>query len=63
MKVRIFRQRVGQVHEGEEEINSWLAEMEGKIEIETVQQSAYLVDGSDNAPAGYIISVWYREKE
>ena len=62
MKVKIFRQRISQIHEGEEEINGWLAEVGNKIEIVHIQQSAYLLDGSTTAAAGYIISVWYNEK-
>jgi hypothetical protein len=61
MKVKIFRQRITQIHEGEEEINTWLAESEGAIEIEIVQQSAYLTDGGERAAAGYIVTVWYNE--
>ncbi|MCB1644126.1 MAG: hypothetical protein KDI36_01665 [Pseudomonadales bacterium] len=59
MKVRIFRQRISQVHESETEINDWLAEMEGKIQVRFVEQSAYLTDNTDNAQPGFIISVWY----
>jgi hypothetical protein len=33
VKVRIFRQRISQVHESETEINDWLEETEGSIEI------------------------------
>ncbi len=61
MKVRIFRQRVSQVHESETEINDWLAEMGDKISVQFVEQSAYLTDNTDNAQPGYIVSVWYTE--
>ncbi len=61
MKVRIFRQRVSQVHESEVEINEWLAETEGKIKVEFVQQSSYMTDNSENGHPGYIMSVWYTE--
>ncbi len=61
MKVKIFRQRISQIHEGEEEINTWLAETEGKVEIVFVEQSAYLTDGSERGAAGYIVTVWYNE--
>ncbi len=59
MKVRIFRQRVSQVHESEVEINDWLAEVEGTIKVKFIQQSAYLTDNTENGQPGYIISVWY----
>lgn len=61
MKVRIFRQRVSQVHESEVEINEWLAEMDGKIEVSHVTQSSYMTDNTDNAQPGLIVSVWYNE--
>jgi len=61
MKVRIFRQRISQIHEGEEEVNTWLAETEGKVEIVFIQQSAYLTDGGERGTAGYIITVWNNE--
>jgi len=61
MKVRIFRQRVSQVHESEVEINEWLEEVEGKIDIKTVEQSAYLTDNTENGQPAFIISVWYSE--
>jgi len=61
MKVRIFRQRVSQVHESEVEINDWLQEVEGKIEIKFIEQSSYLTDNSETAQPGYLISVWYIE--
>lgn len=61
MKVRIFRQRVSQVHESETEINEWLGEMEGSITIHFVEQSAYLTDNTENAQPGFIVSVWYTE--
>lgn len=61
MKVRIFRQRVSQVHESEVEINEWLQDMEDTITVHFVGQSAYMTDNSDNATPGYIVSVWYSE--
>ena len=61
MKVKIFRQRISQVHEGEEEINSWLAETKGQVKIAHVAQSAYLTDGSERGTAGYIVTVWYNQ--
>lgn len=61
MKVRIFRQRVSQVHESEVEINEWLQEMKDTITVQFVAQSAYMTDNSDNATPGYIVSVWYSE--
>lgn len=61
MKVRIFRQRVSQVHEGETEINEWLSEMADDIKIRFIEQSAYLTDNTDNAQPGYIVSVWYTD--
>ncbi len=61
MKVRIFRQRVSQVHESEVEINEWLAEMANKIEVKFVEQSSYLTDNSENGQPGYVVSVWYEE--
>lgn len=63
MKVKIFRQRISQIHEGEEEINTWLAEAEGELEIAFIQQSAYLTDGSERGAAGYIVTVWYNEND
>jgi hypothetical protein len=62
VKVRIFRQRISQVHEGEVEVNEWLEEMADQIEVRFVEQSAYLTDNTDNAQPGYIISVWFDEK-
>ncbi len=62
MKVRIFRQRVTQVHESELEINEWMQEMGDTIEVKFVEQSAYLTDNSERAQPGYIVSVWYEEK-
>ena len=59
MKVRIFRQRVSQVHEAETEINEWLAESGGSMEIQRIVQSAYMTDNTDNGQPGFIISVWY----
>ena len=61
MKVRIFRQRVSQVHETEVEINDWLAEMDGKIQVHYVQQSSYMTDNTERAQPGIIASVWYTE--
>jgi len=61
MKVRIFRQRVSQVHEAETEINEWLAETGGSIEIQRIVQSAYMTDNTDNGQPGFIISVWYTD--
>ncbi len=61
MKVRIFRQRVSQVHESEVEINDWLAEMGDSINIRFVEQSAYLTDNSENGQPGYVVSVWYED--
>ncbi len=57
----IFRQRVSQVHESEVEINDWLAEMQGKIEVSHVAQSSYMTDNTENAQPGLIVSVWYKE--
>ena len=62
MKVKLFRQRISQVHEGEEEINSWLEEMADQITIEDIKQSAYMTDGREQAVPGYIVSVWYEDK-
>jgi len=61
MKVRIFRQRVSQVHESEVEINDWLAEAGDSITVRFVEQSSYLTDNSDNGQPGYVVSVWYDE--
>jgi hypothetical protein len=61
MKVRIFRQRISQVHESEVEINDWLAEMADSITIKFVEQAAYLTDNTENGQPGYVISVWYEE--
>ena len=61
VKVRVFRQRVSQVHESETEINDWLEEVEGTIDIKFVEQSAYLTDNTENAQPGHIVSVWYNE--
>ena len=58
MKVHTFRQRISQVHEGEIEINEWLAEM-GDITVRFVEQSSYLTDNTENGQPGYIVSVWY----
>lgn len=61
MKVRIFRQRVSQVHESETEINEWLSEAGDSIDIKFIEQSAYLTDNSDNGQPGYVVSAWYQE--
>lgn len=62
MKVRIFRQRVSQVHESEMEINEWLDEMGDTIEIKFIEQAAYLTDNTENGQPGYVVSVWYETK-
>jgi len=59
MKVRIFRQRVSQVHESETEINEWLEEMGDSITIRFIEQSSYLTDNTENGQPGYVVSVWY----
>ncbi len=59
MKVRIFRQRVSQVHESEVEINEWLEEMGDSISIKFIEQSSYLTDNTENGQPGYVVSVWY----
>jgi hypothetical protein len=61
MKVRIFRQRVSQVHDSEVEINEWLEEMGDKITVKHVQQSSYMTDNTENAHPGFVLSVWYTE--
>lgn len=61
MKVRVFRQRVSQVHESEVEINEWLEQMGDQITVKFVEQSAYLTDNTENAHPGFVISVWYSE--
>jgi len=61
MKVRIFRQRVSQVHDSEVEINDWLEEMGDKITVKYVQQSSYMTDNTENAHPGFVLSVWYTE--
>ena len=61
MKVRMFRQRVSQVHECEVEVNDWLSTMGSSITVNFVAQSSYLTDNTENAQPGYIISVWYTE--
>ncbi len=61
MKVRLFRQRISQVHDAETEINQWLKEMEEKIDIHYVEQSAYLTDNTDHGTPGFLVSVWYTE--
>lgn len=62
MQVRIFRQRVSQVHEGETELNEWLAEMGDGIRIHQVKQSCYMTDNENTGTPGYIISVWYDQQ-
>ena len=61
MKVRIFRQRVSQVHESEVEINEWLEEMAGTIKVKFVEQSSYQTDNTETGSPGFVISVWYEE--
>ncbi len=61
MKIKLFRQRLSQIQAGETEINDWLEEVAGKIEISFVQQSAYTTENTERGTAGYIISVWYTE--
>ena len=56
MQVRIFRQWVSQVHEGETELNEWLAEA-GDITIHHIKQSSYMTDNENTGTPGYIISV------
>lgn len=62
MKVRIFRQRISQVHESEVEINDWFEEMGDAISVQHIQQSSYLTDNTDNGQPGFVLSVWYTEK-
>lgn len=62
MKVRVFRQRVSQVHESEVEINEWLGEMGDKVDVRFVEQSSYLTDNTENGHPGFIVSVWYEER-
>lgn len=62
MKVRIFRQRVSQVHESETEINEWLAEMGDEINVKHVSQSSFLTDNSDHGQPGIVVSVWYEDQ-
>ena len=61
MKVHIFRQRISQVHESETEINEWLEEMEGKIDIKFIEQSSYFTDNTGTGQPSYVVSVWYEE--
>jgi uncharacterized protein YueI len=63
MKVRVFRQRVTQAHEAEEEINNWLAEMEGKIKVKYVEQSTYMTEANERGTPAFIISVWYNDED
>ncbi|MBO6554868.1 MAG: hypothetical protein JJ934_05525 [Pseudomonadales bacterium] len=59
MQVRIFRQRVSQVHESEAKINEWLEEMGDSISIKSIEQSAYLTDNTENGLPSHVVSVWY----
>jgi len=61
MKVKIFRQRVSQVHESEVEINHWLEENLSTVHVSHIQQSSYMTDNSENAQPSFLISVWYTE--
>jgi hypothetical protein len=61
MKVKIFRQRISQVHESEVEINDWLTEMKDAITVKFVEQASYLTDNTENAQPGFVVSVWYEE--
>ncbi len=61
MKVKIFRQRISQVHESEVEINDWLTEMKDAITVKFVEQASYFTDNTENAQPGFVISVWYEE--
>lgn len=61
MKVRIFRQRVSQVHDSEVEINEWLKEMGDSINVHHVVQAAYMTDNTENGQPGFVISVWYSD--
>lgn len=61
MNVKIFRQRISRVHESETEINDWLEEDEGSIEVKYIEEPAYMTDNTDNAQPGYIVSAWYTE--
>jgi hypothetical protein len=61
MKVRIFRQRVSQVYEGETEVNDWLEQVGDSVSIAFIEQSSYMTENSDSGTPGYIISVWYTE--
>jgi|GEM_PF-4989176 hypothetical protein len=45
MQVRIFRQRVSQVHESEIEINDWLQETKGQVEVEFVPAASTTIIG------------------
>lgn len=62
MKVRLFRQRVTQVHESETEINEWLAQNAASIEIRFIEQTTYMTDNTETGQPGYVISVWYDER-
>ncbi len=59
--VKIFLQRVAQVHEIEVEINHWLEENRETLQISHIQQSSYMTDNSENAQPSFLISVWYNE--
>lgn len=61
MKVKIFRQRISQVHESEVEINDWLTEMKDAISVKFVEQASYFTDNTENAQPGFVVSVWYEE--
>ncbi len=58
MQVRIFRQRVSQVHVGEIEVNDWLSEAGDGIRIHDIKQSSFMTDNTDIGAPGYLISVW-----
>jgi hypothetical protein len=49
MKVKIFRQRASQAHDSEVEINLWLAETDGTLQVAYIQQSTYTTDNSEKA--------------
>ena len=60
-KFEFFKQRISQTHESEIEINEWLVEQNGKIDIQFVQQSTYLTDNTESGQPSYVVSVWYQE--
>jgi len=40
----------------------WLAkEVEGKVNVQFVEQASYFTDNSENGQPGFIISVWYTD--